>query len=98
MQLENATCDGWAEYLNEAFKLGNDPQQAIEIELVEVNSLGEPRGEKRAPFSLLFASSKEMLLEQGIYSLHHPKMGTLAMFLVPQAPDDERFYYEAVFT
>ncbi|MCP5424479.1 MAG: hypothetical protein H6970_05355 [Gammaproteobacteria bacterium] len=96
--LENLTQDIWTEFLREIFHLQAGLTEPLKLELVEVNGSGTRRGERRSPFSLLFAAPLEPLLPQGIYTLHHPRMGDLALFLVPQAPDAERLYYEAVFT
>jgi len=96
--LENLTIEHWAEHVNQAFRLDCGMQKPLEVQLVEVKSLGNARNGQREPFSLLFQAPREPLLDQGIYSLHNSKLGTLELFLVPLGPDADGLSYEAVFT
>ncbi len=93
--LEILTKEIWADHLNEPFVIAG----SIEMELVEVNGLGNknPRA-RREPFSLVFRGPKAPLLVQRIYRVHHDQMGDLDFFLVPIGPDAEGMRYEAIFT
>jgi hypothetical protein len=51
----------------------------------------------RTPFSLLFQTSEQHILPQGIYRLNHDAMGDLEFFLVPVARDTAGVTYEAAF-
>lgn len=51
----------------------------------------------RVPFSLAFSGSKELLLPDRIYTLSHPEMGELDLYLKPYHEGPESFFYEAVF-
>jgi uncharacterized protein DUF6916 len=69
----------------------------LELSLVEVKRLGEAL-RKGGAFSLLFVSPPGPFLSQAIYTLTHPKVGTLELFLVPIGPTHGGNGYEAVFT
>jgi hypothetical protein len=96
--LENLTKDHWADQLNQTFRLDSGMEEPLEVRLVEVKSLGSARNGQREPFSLLFQAPREPLLDQGIYTVQHPALGMLGLFLVPLGPDGDGLYYEAVFT
>ncbi len=49
------------------------------------------------PFSLQLLAPTNLRGEQGIYSIQHPELGTIEMFLVPVATLDDRLQFEAVF-
>lgn len=83
--------------------------QAMELELADVNELGkEPiplppqesdkRAVERIPFSLIFHGPAQPCLPQRIYPFTHEKMGSFSMFIVPIGPNpDGNMQYEAVF-
>ena len=55
-------------------------------------------GDRTEPFSLLFSGPPSAPLPQTTYTLKHPELGALAIFLVPIGPDETgRQRYEAVF-
>jgi len=63
--------------------------------LVEVNEgVNTDRVES---FSLLFRGPISPFFPQAIYRLHHEKLGTMDLFLVPMGPDRDGMRYEAVF-
>jgi hypothetical protein len=45
----------------------------------------------------VFRAPAEHRLPQGIYTLIHPELGELEIFLVPIRADKDGFYLEAVF-
>jgi hypothetical protein len=47
-------------------------------------------------FSLLFHAPGAGHLPQQIFTLEHPELGELDLFLVPLGPDGDRMQYEAV--
>ncbi|MFH0342561.1 MAG: DUF6916 family protein [Chromatiales bacterium] len=93
--LETLTKEIWADCLNERFIVAG----SIEMELLEVNSLGHkhPRA-GREPFSLVFRGPKAPVLIQKIYPLEHRSLGALDLFLVPIGPDQAGMRYAAIFT
>lgn len=99
--LETMTLDTFVPVQGTDFEL-EENDGAVLVTLVEVKALraeGEtlPPG-RREPFSLLFKCEGELPLEQRIYRLRHPQVGTVELFLVPMQPDESGSYLEAVFT
>jgi hypothetical protein len=71
------------------------------LELIEVRNLlanDRPNTNRGECFSLLFRGSPEISLTQGTVSLHHPQLGSFAMFLarVNQPRPDGAYHYEAI--
>jgi len=108
--LDKLTSANFAPHLHEIFQLSLEPSDpaydpaahgALAIELVEVEALGaEPAADspKRRPFSLVFREPAGTYLPQRIYSIEHPTLGRLDLFLVPIGPDQGGMLYQAVFT
>jgi hypothetical protein len=67
------------------------------LKLVEVQHLGHAVRAGGA-FSLQFHAPAGPAVPQAVYSLHHPVLGTLDLFIVPLGPKDGVNRYEAVFT
>jgi hypothetical protein len=72
----------------------------LELELLSAETASDRghQGLSRQPFSLVFRGPHEPLLPQRIYSLRHPSLGALEIFLVPIGPDESGQRYEAVFS
>jgi hypothetical protein len=71
----------------------------VVVVLAAVNRLA-PRshGDRTEPFSIVFLGPSGDALPQATYTLQHPDLGDLAMFLVPIGPDRAgQQQYEAVF-
>lgn len=66
-----------------------------ELRLVEVNDFSRAQQEQ---FSLVFAGPASPWLQQGTYTLIHPQLFELALFLVPIGPGKDGMRYEAVFS
>lgn len=81
--------------LNSTFTAGVDGRP-VELQLVKVEEKAGPRHDNA--FSIEFAGPLEPSLEQGIYRLEHPGLGSFDLFLVPVAGDDDGYVYESVFT
>jgi len=105
--LDRLTREQFAQRVGHSFRL-ELAEQALELELVEVKSLGSPSAEaawgaagpqpRGESFSLVFRGPQAILLEQGMFSLSQAEMGDLEpIFLVPIAADDQGRYYEAIF-
>ncbi|GAB2573549.1 hypothetical protein ISP15_04530 [Dyella jejuensis] len=67
--------------------------------LVKTESLSSqtPAGLTRPPFSLMFHNRSEVLYPQGIYTMQHPALGAVDIFLVPVERGEPGFVYQAVF-
>jgi hypothetical protein len=72
----------------------------LELQLLsaEAATHGGHRASARPPFSLIFGGPLEPLLPQRIYSLQHPALGVLEIFLVPIGPDESGQRYQAIFS
>jgi len=68
----------------------------VPLELVKVDVKQGNRVDNA--FSIEFAGPPDALLDQRIQSLQHETLGSLEIFLVPVAGDEEGFTYESVFT
>jgi hypothetical protein len=51
-----------------------------------------------SPFSLVFRGPSQPRLAQGTYELAHPRLGPLAMFIVPIGADETGVQYQAIFS
>jgi hypothetical protein len=69
----------------------------VDLKLAEIERLGAARRIGGA-FSLLFLSAPGPFLPQGIYSMHHPALGPLELFIVPLGPKDGANSYQVIFT
>jgi hypothetical protein len=49
------------------------------------------------PFTLTLATPLEWRFPQGVYTLEHPRLGALALFMVPIGPCAEGMRFEIVF-
>lgn len=100
LDLRSVTHETFAACVNERFHLAVRAGNALELQLVSVEtrgSAGSP-GHVRQAFALLFRGPKANVLVQGIHALNHEELGAMELFLVPVGPDDEGMLYEAVFT
>jgi len=85
--------------LSQSFVIG-DGTGTLEATLVEVTNLREAQGAGRRSrqFSLVWRGPPAAVLPQKIYSVTHPVLGTVEVFLVTIGSDAEGTRYEAVFT
>ena len=89
------THEEFSRHLNTKFGIRISETQAIEAELTEVSEhLISPRQER---FSIVFRTSNEVLIGQGLHRFEHDKMEPFDLFIVPIERDEEGTYYEAVF-
>jgi hypothetical protein len=108
--LDKLTSADFAPHLHETFQLSlgpwgqpHDPAAhgaLLALELVEVEDLGVERAAdvpRGRPFSLIFRQPAGAHLPQRIYSIEHPTLGRLDIFLVPIGPDQGGMRYQAVF-
>jgi len=90
---EFLTIEDFAAHLNTAFRV--DGSGDLDLELVEVRDWSNGRIEQ---FSVLFAGPVSPWLRQGTYTLKHPQLHELAIFLVPVGPKNAHMVYEAMFS
>jgi hypothetical protein len=109
MMLDQVTAATFSQHLHSLFRLEMGDGQTIQLELVEVESLGhsfsppsfvrpQPTRPAREAFSIVFRGPLAPELVQNMYTLDHETIGSLAgLFLVPVYRDAEAMYYQAVF-
>ena len=102
--LDKLTMADFIPLLNRQFGVSSESTGAVDMELVEVSSIGAgstPEGDsgKRQPFSIVFLGAGQPVLPQGIYEVKHEEIGILNIFIVPVGPDEagQGIRYEAVF-
>ncbi len=88
-------------HLQTIFTIHYSENGAFEADLIGADTIGkEPDTlDQRWAFSLVFqVKEPESYLQQKIYTITHPVMGSFEIFLVPLGPYETGFRYEAVFT
>ncbi len=91
--------DNFEPLLGQAFEISTAPGSVSAV-LIQACNLREAQGAGRLSrqFSLIWRGPRNVVLEQGIYPVQHPALGTMELFLVCLGPDAEGMRYEAVFT
>ena len=87
-------------HLNTVFRLDH-PHAPVNAELVEITNLVKKQRDGRSSgrpeaFSLLFETTKGEPVLQGTYTIHHRKIGTFPLFLVPVGRGVKGHYLEAI--
>lgn len=92
-----ATLDyhSFAKELNTSFKIQISPDQTVEAELTNISE--HLVSEVQDQFSVIFRTSNDVFLRQGIRDFHHERMGDFKLFISPIGRDDNGTSYEAVF-
>lgn len=91
-------------YLNETFELTNtailqgDVHSFVLLEVAEFGELAESGINGQRPFSLLFLDPEGGHLLQRIYTILHPTLGELGIFIVPISSDTSGTIYQAIFS
>jgi hypothetical protein len=78
----------------------SDGSTSMQATLVEATDLREAQGAGRLSrqFSLVWHAAPGTVLPQRIYTVSHPALGKMELFLVPIGHDARGVRYEAVFT
>ena len=93
---EHLTMDSFLAQLHTKFRIGVEPEQTVELELVEVQPHGDVPGQGER-FSAVFRGPLDRFLPQRTYHMEHAESGGADIFIVPIRKDGEGIYYEAVF-
>ena len=93
--------DTFADRCGEQFTLTHDQLEgSLQLELVKVDPLAAPEadapGVRPDPFSLDFTGPAEPVLPQSTYTLAHPELGEIQLFIVPRGPRDDKQQYQVV--
>ncbi len=95
--MELLTLEHFAGCVNETFSATLSDME-VPFVLVEAAPLQvKANNPMRAPFSLLFRNTSAFLFPQQIYTMRHPRVGEIGIFLVPIAQERGGFLYQAVF-
>lgn len=100
--LERLTSEAFTEHLGDTFEATPTEGEPVRLVLSRCeetpygSSAGWEQTLRRVPFSLMFHAPRDRLVPQQTWSLRHPALGELALFLVPLGPDEEGMRYEAV--
>jgi hypothetical protein len=107
--LETLTHTSFAPHLNTTFWLHPDEPAAyvtavsgaapVALKLTHVIASGaDPAANGRAPFELLFFAVDRAIWPQRVYTLSHPALGQLDLFLVPVGTDARGVTYQVIFS
>ncbi len=97
--LDRLTADDFRPYLGQSLRV-DTPSGPVDFELTVVTALpaqAVPAAAKRVGFWIHLLGPGPGHLPQGIYTVHHPALGPMGIFLVPLGPHDGRMRYEAIF-
>jgi len=93
------TAEEFRQHLGTRFGVRLDTPRPVELELTEVKEYDpqpkEAGGMER--FSLFLQGPGDIMLNQGTFTLEHPALGELLLFMVPIAQNPQGFRYEVVF-
>lgn len=99
MDLSDLTYETFRDRKGQSFR---DTEAGIALELLEVDDLAEVArnvpADSRTPFSLIFRGPAEPVVSQGIRPLEHDELGTLEIFIVPIAQEQDGLRYQAIFS
>ena len=99
--LEQLTLELFLPHLKTQFQIQLEKVGPVPILLAEAREISswQPKESIRKPFSLYFhASPSYPMLAQGSYTVTHPVMEEMVLFLVPVSFDVDGCWYEALFT
>lgn len=88
--------DDFTPHLEAVFEM-QSADGTVPLKLSTVTPAGES-GRAGGAFSVLFVAPKGPWLQQAIYPIQHPALGTLEIFLVPIGPLPGGNGYQAIFT
>jgi len=99
MEIKDLTYETFRDRTGESFR---DTEAGIALDLLEVDDLTAVArnvpADARTPFSLVFRGPAEPVVSQGIRPLEHDELGTLEIFIVPIALEQDGLRYQAVFS
>jgi hypothetical protein len=94
----------FAARVGEMFQVRPEASASHPLRLVAVSDLAavarneaQTSADKERSFSLLFRGPADMPLGQGTYYFEHSQIGSFRLFIVPIAPNQNAYYYEAIF-
>jgi hypothetical protein len=96
--LETLTLDVFSPLVGQTFQVYLQPEQAVQLELVEARPLSADNSPRqRPPFMLTFRGPAQFVLPQRIYRVEHQAIGAHDIFVVPLGPGPGGMIYEVIF-
>jgi hypothetical protein len=96
LELDKVKCEQFAACLNQEFEIVFT-DGVLPVRLTEARPLGVRPESIREPFSLTFVAGRQVRFPQGVYTVRHPELGKMEIFLVQVAADQTSSALEAVF-
>jgi len=97
--LELLSSKDFQPYVGSDFHIRFTPGVTVAAQLESVLELTGYSNLERKPFSIVFQTAeKESYYLQAIYTIEHPALGALSIFLVPLGIKGKGMQYEAVFS
>ncbi|MCP4678237.1 MAG: hypothetical protein GY854_22530 [Deltaproteobacteria bacterium] len=95
--VKNLKKDSFEPHLNTVFKVHAAPEEAVEVELVEVTA---HEREHLESFDVIFRGPEDKPLGQDTYRIEHADMGERELFLVPVIPKqgEAGMFFQASFS
>ena len=99
MDIALLSLNDFSSHLNTTFKIQISDEIQLDAELIEITKLNNYSPLQRNPFSIVFRTDqKNEYYQQGIFTIIHPEIGNLELFLTPIGFDKIGMIYEAVFS
>lgn len=97
--LSKITADDFKSHLNKNIDVYFNPGQPVALEVIEVELTKNYSVLERESFSIVFRMNGENgFYPQGTYSVAHPELGQIDIFLVPLGPDANGMRYQTIFS
>lgn len=97
--LQTLSAADFQPYLGTDFRVEFPGGGSTSAQLAEVVELPVHPGRERKPFSILLQTDLvKFYYPQAIYTIQHPALGSLSLFLVPLGVKGRGMQYEAVFS
>jgi hypothetical protein len=99
MTLDKLTAADFEPHIGSTFTIHYTDAEALDVSLASVAPMpyDPPPGQRRG-FSLTFQSIlADRYLPQRVYTITHPALGTLELFIVPHQANQTGFTYEVIF-
>jgi hypothetical protein len=89
----------FSDKVGQPFAIDEPDAPAIELTLIKAEPLPTYNlpPVSRAPFSLIFTTTGDLVLMQRLYALRHAALGALPIFLVPIGKQGDTVSYQAIF-
>ena len=96
------TCQQFADQIGSSFAVSVSGGALVQLELVHVTPYEQSldvkdKSLKIQAFSITFSGARAQHLPQNSYTMEHPALGEMNIFIVPIGPDAQGMRYEAVF-